>query len=691
MLKDCIALHRQGRFDEAEQGYRAHLAAQPDDADALHLLGMLRYQRGDFAEGGRLLERAHALAPDDPGIELSLASLHFRSGNHEDARRGFHRALTLDPNLSGAHAGLGQIALMRNEREVAEQHFRIALRAGEEPHALAGLGALLLERGDADGALRYLMRAAELAAGDAMIQLLLGRAFLAKGTIAFAETALRNALRLRPGLPQARHLLGSLLIREKRTAEAAEEYRALQDDAEFGRIARVALADIARAEGRLAEAASAYQAALAQAPTDTAVARALAWTLGQLGRTAEAVEAYDACLALEPDDDSLRTARADLLMVGGRLPEAAVAWKELLERDPANLFARSRFAITAEYLGQVGAAQAHAELVLRAREDNEMQLIRIRALLHSGDDADARAALDALAANQPTIGQHRLQQNYLGRLHDRAGEVEQAVACFAEAQRGTCRAMPPLQVPNPALVEALAEPAGEPWPDAPVLLLGTPGSGVERVAALLADQPGLAVLRDRAAAAVRVDDFTAPRFPLYAGELDAGLRAALRDRWLAPLRAAGIGPGRTVVDWLPRWDAHLLALVRRAMPGTRLVIVERDPRDALLNWLGFGWAAGFPCGEPLEAADWLARARHHLAFGSELDDPRRLVVAADPLLDDPEGNGAALAAFLGLDELRAGTQFAAMRLGLGGLPVRFPAGHWQAYREVLAEPFRRLH
>ena len=36
---------------------------------------------------------------------------------------------------------------------------------------------------------------------------------------------------------------------------------------------------------------------------------------------------------------------------------------------------------------------------------------------------------------------------------------------------------------------------------------------------------------------------------------------------------------------LIRQDAHLLALVRRAYPGTRLVIVERDPRDAFLNWL----------------------------------------------------------------------------------------------------------
>src|SRR5450759_5165109 len=57
MLKESIDLHRQGRFDEAEQGYRRQLAENPDDVDALHLLGMLRHQRGDAAEGAHLLGR----------------------------------------------------------------------------------------------------------------------------------------------------------------------------------------------------------------------------------------------------------------------------------------------------------------------------------------------------------------------------------------------------------------------------------------------------------------------------------------------------------------------------------------------------------------------------------------------------------------------------------------------------------
>jgi hypothetical protein len=250
--------------------------------------------------------------------------------------------------------------------------------------------------------------------------------------------------------------------------------------------------------------------------------------------------------------------------------------------------------------------------------------------------------------------------------------------------------MPALAEPRAELQAALAEAVGDAWPHAPILLLGTPGSGVERIAALLADQPQLTVLRDRIGSVMRNDDFNQPRFQHYCGELGEAERAGIRERYLAPLRDANIPLDRPIIDWLPRWDAHLLALIRRAMPGTRLVIVERDPRDALLNWLAFGWATGFPCPEPTAAGEWLLRARRHLAFANELDEPRRLMVAADPLLDDAERNGGELARFVGVDSLRPGTQFAAMMQSLGGLPVRFAAGHWQGYRDVLAGVFAKL-
>jgi tetratricopeptide (TPR) repeat protein len=691
MLKDSIEHHRLGRLDEAEQGYRAHLAGAPDDAEALHLLGLLRHQRGASAEAEDLLLRARSLAPETAAIELTLGTLRFQAADFEASRAHYEKALALDPNIGTAHAGLGQIALMRGENDAAERHFRIALRAGEDAQALAGLGALLLERDDVDAALRHLGRAADLVPNDPTIQMTLGRAFARRGTDAFAEKAFENALAVKPDFVAARHALGSLTLKARRMREAEEHYRRLLAIPGAESAGHVGLGDVARAEDRHEDAIAEYRAALAIDPRQSTPVRALAWSLMRAGRSDEAIAAYDDYLALAPDDREVLTARADLLMLIGRLVDALSGWRALAARNPGDMQAHSRIALLEERLGLLDSAERSAALVLGAwPNEPEMLFVRARSRMRARDEDGARRILEDMATLPLRKGQERQRMSYLGLLHDRAGDTVEAVRCFREAQRDIPAAMPPLDVPHPSLERALVEPVEAPWPAAPVLLLGTPGSGVERVAALLADQPGLTVLRDRVAAPQRDDDFEQPRFPYYCGELAEADREALRERYLAALRLANVPLERTIVDWLPRWDAHLLALVRRAFPGTRLVVVERDPRDALLNWLAFGWARGFPCADLPTFSQWLRRAREHIHYADALDEPRRIVVDADDLLDDPLANGAALARFLGIDALQPGANLAAVSRGLGGLPVQFPRGHSQRYVGAMAEAFAFL-
>lgn len=685
MLKESIELHRQGRIDEAEAGYRAHLAVQPDDVDALHLLGMLRAQRGDFVEGATLLARAHELAPEDAETELALASLRYCEGDLEAARRGFHRALTLDPNLAGAHAGIGQLALLRGDAVEAERHFRTALRAGEEPQSLAGIGALLVARGEHDAALRHISRAAELAPNDALIQFMLGQTFARRGNVAFAEQAFRNALRLRPDLHVIKPWLGSALLQSGRAAEAGMVYHELLGTPGYENAALVGIGDVARAEGRLDDAIVAYQGALEQQPGQVMPALALGWSLTRVGRFDEALAAYGACAAVNPDEN-VYGARAELLTALGRLPEAAAELRAALARNPANMRARGELALVSERVGEFDAAEAHARLVLSASDEPAMQLLHARAQLRASDATAARATLDALGRHDLSPPLAAQRWSLLGRAHDRVGEWNDAVRCFAEAQRGLPVAMPEYTDPPALLDGVLAESVEKPWAQAPILLLGLPGSRVEEVAALLSRQAGLSVNRQRVGAQPLDDDLDLPDFEQTLGEFSEAERQRTRERWLASLRAVGVATDRPVVEWLPRWDARLLALVHRAMPGTRIVVVERDPRDQLLNWLAFGWAPGFRCDDPLLAARWLAQARRHLHSSADAADPRRLVVSADAVLADPAGAGD-LARFLGVAALEGEP---VVSRGLGGLSQSFAAGHWREYREALAAAFTLL-
>lgn len=310
--QDAYNLHQAGRLDEAERGYRGWLSQHPDDADALHLLGMLRHERGDDADALQLIAKAYDLQPDNPNLAVAHGTLLRYTGDPAAAGLAFFQALALDPNLGGAHVGLGQLALDRGDAKTAERHFRTALRAGEDGHALAGLGTIMLARGDIDTAVSYLTRAAELVPDYAVIQFLLGQAFSKHGALAFAEAALNNALRLQPDLHAARAWLAEVLLKDNRPAEARAQYLALRPVSGYAVVVEIGLADADRMEELYEQAIVHYRAALAIDPKLSLPTRMVAWILATLGRNDEVIAAYDAYLTQVPGDAEMRILRADV-------------------------------------------------------------------------------------------------------------------------------------------------------------------------------------------------------------------------------------------------------------------------------------------------------------------------------------------------------------------------------------------
>jgi predicted Zn-dependent protease with MMP-like domain len=73
-----VALFELCRFDDAEKAFARALALAPDDAWALHQLGLLAERRGDDRKAARLLARAHELAPDDFPKDLAVDDESFR-------------------------------------------------------------------------------------------------------------------------------------------------------------------------------------------------------------------------------------------------------------------------------------------------------------------------------------------------------------------------------------------------------------------------------------------------------------------------------------------------------------------------------------------------------------------------------------------------------------------------------------
>ena len=322
-LQEALELHKNGQLDAAEQAYREHLLAEPGDAHALHLLGVLRQQCGDGNEALGLIRQAIAANPEDAQFHLSLGGALLRAGDGEGARASFERALVLDPNRVQTHGLLGLMALQSGDAADAESRFRVGRRAADEdPMILFGLGSIYLERRDAANAAKFLSRAAELKPDDSGIQTNLGCALFDQGAFGLAEKAFENALKLRPDLSIAKLHLARSRMRQDKTEAARELFSELIEANVQTFSANAGLGDVARKQGRIVHALKYYRRALAIDPAQAGAASSCAWCMEVLGDLQGAAQYLADGLRLNPNADELRRPLAELLDRLGRSEEA---------------------------------------------------------------------------------------------------------------------------------------------------------------------------------------------------------------------------------------------------------------------------------------------------------------------------------------------------------------------------------
>lgn len=94
---------KEGRVSQAEQLYRRVLRQNPDNVDALRLLGLIAANAGRESEAESLLQKAITLAPDFLAAILDLGRLRKEQDRYAEALECFERALAIDANSAQAH------------------------------------------------------------------------------------------------------------------------------------------------------------------------------------------------------------------------------------------------------------------------------------------------------------------------------------------------------------------------------------------------------------------------------------------------------------------------------------------------------------------------------------------------------------------------------------------------------------
>lgn len=243
LIEDAIRLHRAGRLADAEALYQEALRLNPDNADALHLLGLIKRRSGNPALAADLISKAIARRPEHAVFHSNLGLSYLDLGQAERAEACFRKALVLKPDFAEAMFNLGNVLRARGAFEEAIACYRNALQLRPDfAEACNGLGNALRDTGDSEQAAAWY----------------------------------RNALARRPDYAEANNNLGVLFKSQDKPDEALACFRkALERDA--GNVdALCNLASVFSDQGRPGDAQACYRKSLAIRPDDPVARWALA-------------------------------------------------------------------------------------------------------------------------------------------------------------------------------------------------------------------------------------------------------------------------------------------------------------------------------------------------------------------------------------------------------------------------------
>ena len=427
-IERALDHHRSGRLGEAERAYREVLAQDPQNVDALHFLGVIAYQRADYAQARELITQALSINPGNPAAHNNLGNVLKTQGMLDEALRSYVQALTLDPEYADALCNLAGVYERRGSTEKAVSLYR---RATGHATARANLERLMQE--EEKRAQELLADEGSAQAADADAHISLGRRFKASGALDKAHQHFERALALAPQSASALYYGGNVRMDAGRWEEAVACYRkALALKPDFPD-AFINLGIAQHCCGRLDEALASYRQALS---LDPGIADAH-FNLGnahiERGEADQARACYETALQLAPDFAAAAANLGNVMLRQGRPQEAVALFHRALALEPGMSETLNSLGMALHRAGQFAAAKAALTRCLALTPGNTAALALLADTHRNLNELDAaRAAYEAVLARDPAASE---AHNGLANVLRNQGQHESAITHYEAAIR----------------------------------------------------------------------------------------------------------------------------------------------------------------------------------------------------------------------------------------------------------------
>lgn len=387
--RHCLALDR---LDEAEALARQAAGDKASSPDALHILGIAQFRRGQLDAAEAALR--HAIKDDGrvAAYHDDLGNVLQDRGRLNDAIAAYRRALRLNPAFAEAWNDLGTARYAKGEFEAAIECYRRALRLRSN-HVVAHanlaavyrkLGLLrdarhLLQRElllrlkqGARSVWRRLCAGQRLELGSSKCLAVLARAQLEAGNPRHAVEIALRALELDARNPAALHVLSSARLQQGRGEEAVAAARAARELQRGSAMLQGQLARALVAVGRHDEAAVAYEEALRLQPESAGALAELGELRLRRGAPAGAEPLLRKALVLRAQDPDLHVAFGEACHRQKAFAEAEAAYRRAIELDSLHLAGHIRLSELLRDTGRLDEAEAVARAALKIDDESPL-------------------------------------------------------------------------------------------------------------------------------------------------------------------------------------------------------------------------------------------------------------------------------------------------------------------------------
>ena len=607
LFPKALALHQAGNLEAATAVYRDILAATPQHAEALRMLGVLQLQRGAWQEAEQSARAYLRLDPDNPDTLSNLGFVLQHLGQNEEALECYDRAIRLDSRNAIALYNRGNLMHEQERFEQAESSYRQAL-AVRPNHAdtWVNLGSTLKELKRYQEALTCYDKAIGLAPQHAMAYNNRGNTLKELERYDEALASLAQAIRINPRYADAYFNAGIVLDELKRYGEALSAYR------------QTVVLEPGHAQAWLNQ--GLVQMELGRNSLDPATSEA-------------ALACFDKAIALKPGYADAYASKGDSLMRLGRMKEAEASLEKALDLDMANADAFGRL-ITIKSAQENDPRFKQLETVYARRatltEDKRITL----------DFAMAKALEDAGRYDEAFIAY--AEGNRLHRDNHPYDEAE------AVRSSETIRQYFSRQLFNMC---ANLETAGLPDVNRdriPIFIVGMPRSGTTLIEQVLASHPSLfgageLLTLNRLAQSVELLPADAPGWDRYLPELRKLGQTYLDQIWkLAP-------DARYITDKMPE-NYKFLGLLHLMLPQAKIIHAMRDPMDTCFSCYALRFDEGHEyCYDLTTLGRQYLRYRELMQHWHDVLPPGSILdLRYEDMVADLEGQAKRLLDYLGL-------------------------------------------